>query len=183
MSGPKQWVGIAGGVFVGLAIGAAVETRAAPKRDAVPDVMRARQFQVVDGEGAVRMQLGVETDGVSRLTLFGPNNKKSLVAQVDARGETSLSLRDTSEQERASLSFSEEKGTVIALTSPETSAGQPIAALAVLPDNSEALSLVHISPGEDGKPVRTGSAIVTTAAGKTELRYYGKNGKERTVSP
>jgi hypothetical protein len=183
VSQPKQVIGIMLGVFIGLGLGVVMETKAAPRHDAVPDVLQARQFQVVDHDGTVRMQLGLESDGVSRLTMLGPNNKKTLVAEVNGRGEASISLRDREEQERASLSVSEEKGTVMALTGAATGGEQPITALAVLPDSSEALSLVHLRRGEDGKPVRTGMAIITAADGKTEMHYYGKNGKARTVTP
>jgi len=183
MSKPKQFAGIVLGAFMGLGLGVVIETKAAPRRDAVPDLLQARQFQVVDRDGAVRMQLGIESDGISRLTMFGPNNKKTLVAQVNGHGEAGISLRDGEEQERASLSVSEDKGTVVALTGASTGTEQPIAALAVLPDGSEALSLVHMHRGDDGKAVRTGVAISTSADGKTEMRYYGKNGKVRTVNP
>jgi hypothetical protein len=185
VSRSRQCIGVVMGLFIGLGLGVVMETKAAPRQATkeAPEVLQARQFQVVDRDGTVRMQLGLEADGASRLTMLGPNNKKALVAQVNDRGEASFSLRDHNEQERASISVSEEKGTVVALTGSANGDAQPIAALAVLPDNSEALSMVHIRPGADGKPVRTGTAITASADGKTEMRYYGKNGKVRVVTP
>jgi hypothetical protein len=177
----RQGIGIVCGIFIGFGLGLVLETRAAPRRDGVPDVVQARQFQVVDRDGTVRMKFGLEADGVSRLSLSSPNKKEVIVAQVTSRGDASFSLRDREEQERASLSVSEEKGTVLALTG--AGASLPIAALAVLPDGSEALSLTYMRRGEDGKPLRTGTATYTSADGKTELRYYNKSGKLHTITP
>jgi hypothetical protein len=177
---PTQWIGIVFGVFVGLGLGIVMETRAAPRMQAIPEVVQARQFQVVDHDGTVRMQFGMEADGAARLSLLGKNSKRAVVVQVDSNGDAGLSLRDREEQERASLAVAEDRGTVLALSGKD---GQPIAALAVLPDGSEALSLVRNQRGDDGKTNRAGTMILTGPDGKTEMRYYNKSGKMHLVNP
>ncbi len=183
MKSPIQWIGILGGLFAGLGLGLVLEGKATPKQQAqppVPEVVQARQFQVLDRDGAVRMQFGMDDDGAARLSLLGKNNRRAVVVQVDSHGDAGISLRDRAEQERASVAVSEDRGTVLALSGNDS---QPIAALGVLPDGSEALSLLRLQRDASGKGSRLGTAIIVTPEGKTELRYYTKNGKIRIVNP
>jgi hypothetical protein len=172
-----------GSLLTGIGLGVGLEGRAMPKRQAempVSDVVRARQFQVVDRDGTVRMRLGMDDDGAARLSLLAKSNKPAVVVQVDSHGDAAISLRDRGAQERASVAVSEEKGTVLALSGNDS---QPIAALGVLPDGSEALSMLRVQRDAAGKGVRLGTAVIVTPEGKTELRYYTKNGKTRVVTP
>ena len=72
------------------------------KPAAVPDVVKARRFEVVDAAGEVRAVLDVTKD-ISGLALFGAAGKGSVGLAVAPDGSSGLALRDAARKRRLSL--------------------------------------------------------------------------------
>ena len=108
------------------------------KQPAVPDLVNARRFELVDAAGKVRAVLGLEPDGSPTLDLFdpagrmraflklGPDGSPGLALcdaaqKLRARmvlpsdGRPSLELRDAAENSRATLRLTEEGSPYLAL--------------------------------------------------------------------
>jgi hypothetical protein len=113
----KPWTKAAvQGAACGLVLGMVVLTggrlwqpqvaAAQAKQAAVPDVVRARSFEVVDAAGKPRAGLDVLSDGRSGLQLHdaAENPRAALVLTQD--GSTSLRLADKAGTERAVLGVS-----------------------------------------------------------------------------
>jgi hypothetical protein len=130
--------GLALGVVLLTGVGLGRAATVAASAPAVPDVVKARRFEVVDATGKLRVALGVRTHGWAGLTLYDAAGKTRAILTLHADGSPSLYLSDGTEKLRASLG-------VAANGSPRLSlldaAVQTRADLGVLPDGSPALYL------------------------------------------
>jgi hypothetical protein len=74
----RQWLAgvvvgaIVGGLVAGILIAVLVpsSSRAAPEEQAVPRVVRAEQFQLVDARGCIRAGIGLDDEGATLLALY-----------------------------------------------------------------------------------------------------------------
>ena len=71
------------------------------KQPAVPDVLRAGRFEVVDAAGKVRASLGLGTDGTPLLAVYDAAGKARAGMTVLPDGSPALGLRDAAGKRRA----------------------------------------------------------------------------------
>jgi hypothetical protein len=137
------------------------------KQPAVPDVVQARRFEVVDAAGRVRATLGVSTEeGKARLVLFDAAGKGDAWLEVSPHGMPSLMLFDPMGKGRAFLE-------VVLPGSPSLTlsdaAGQR-AALTVLPNGIPRLVLFDAAEKQR-------AALEVLPDGRPDLELYDAAGK------
>jgi hypothetical protein len=169
-----MFAGIVFGAVCGLAIGAVISTKAAPKRQAVSALVQAQRLQVVDKDGTVRIDMAVEDDSASRIKLRDRYGKEGATLEVSAGGDTGLKLRDQDSKLRAQLAVTKDKSAVLTLADQNQN---PCVVLATQPDGSQALTLLHTNA-----PRKSGVVILLTADGKSQINVY-ENGKAHPIRP
>jgi len=167
-------------LFCGFGLGIKMETKAAPQNGAIPEIIQAQRFQIVEKDGTSRIQMGVDSEGGARVDVWDRGHRQSVSLGMDGRGNGTISLKDSSGTERASFLVSEERGAALALAGANR---QPIAALAALPDGSLALSMLSAQKLSDGKLVKGGAILYVSPEGRGEIKLYDKKGKEKTIAP
>ena len=92
-------------------------SRASTPRDD-PKVLRAQSFELVDAQGAVRLQLHLGEDGSGNLRIRDGNGKVRVKLGTSAAGSTGLRLMDQSVEPTLSL-MAGTSGTSITLLGPD----------------------------------------------------------------
>ena len=170
----RSFMGILLGAIGGLAIGAVISTKAAPKRQAAPALVQAQRLQVVDKDGVVRIDMAVEDDNATRIKLRDRYGKEGATLEVSAGGDTGLKLRDQDSKLRAQVAVTKDKSAVLTLADQNQN---PCVVLATQPDGSQALTLLHANT-----PKKSGVVILLTADGKSQINVW-ENGKAHPIRP
>ncbi len=71
----------------------------------IPEVVRAKAFELVNELGYARAKLEITEDGSTAFYMLDQNGRLRLAEQVDRDGQTSLTLNDQNEQMRLAASL------------------------------------------------------------------------------
>ena len=111
---------------------------AQPKQPAVPDVLRAGRFEVVDAAGKVRASLGLGTDGTPLLAVYDAAGKARAGMIMLPDGSPALFLYDAAGKARAGVMVLPDGSPALGL---RDAAGKRRAVMMVDRDGSPALDL------------------------------------------
>ena len=170
----KLFAGVVFGTMIGLGLGSVVTIMAAPRHQAAPAMLQTQKLQIVDKEGAVRIEMGVESDNVSRVSMRDRYGKEGMVLEVSGTGDNGLKLRDREAKLRIQLAVTRDKTALLTLADQDE---KPCAILASEPDGSQALTLLHA-----GSAKKSGLVLLLTPDGKSQVLVY-ENGKPRAIKP
>jgi len=152
---------------VGLLAGFLGGRLATPPVPAAPAVIRAEHFQLVDRDGQLRGRLGLDDQGVARLTLFGRDAAAPQVSlAADLQGGARLELGDAQHQSAMVLQTEPQGSRNIALYQ----AGNLRLGLEVKQDGEPAVNFYD-----------KGSRLITlglTHQGDPHLVFYGEGQKD-----
>jgi hypothetical protein len=170
----KPLAGVVFGAVFGLGLGSVAAIMAAPARQAVPAVLQTQKLQIVDKDGVTRIDMGVEADNSSRITMRDWYGKEGMILEVSRAGETGVKLRDRDSKQRVQLAVTQNKSAVLTLADQDE---KPCAVLASEPDGSQTLTLLHTKAEK-----KSGIVLLLTPDGKTQVLIY-ENGKPHSIKP
>lgn len=139
-----------------LVVGAAV-IKVAPAQQTAPQVIQAQQFQVVDKQGVKRVELGVDNEGESFVTLH------------DKSGQSQISLAVKPTGGAADISILKE--------------GKQLAFLAVRQDGSLALVLAKTGTLLENGKMAGSVGMAVSPEGEAGIVLSRRDGKLRTIKP
>jgi len=157
---------------------------AAAQAPAVPDVVRARRFEVVDAAGKPRAVLRVYSDGSPGLAFSDAAGKARAVLGVFSDGSPGLSFSDAAGKARAVLGVLHDGGPSLAF---RDAAGKVRAAMHMTEDGNPSLRLED----KNGKPraVLGATSLETTPTAEVTMRpesslvLFGTDGKLMWKAP
>jgi hypothetical protein len=128
----KQASGVAFGLVGGLCLGAVLHTNAAPKQQAVPEVIRAQSFELVNRNGKKRASLSLDSWGDPSLALDNVTGRMHIKLELHepqldgwgARlpGGASFDFMDEETQQYINVSLDSDYGESISLNDLRTNA-------------------------------------------------------------
>lgn len=98
---------LATGIVIGGAANQVLLGQPARASDAIPEVVAARTFQVVDKKGNVRAKLSAKPDGSAGLAITTPEGKPGLMVAVGADSRPVIGFPDSDGSLRAAISITD----------------------------------------------------------------------------
>lgn len=160
MNSNQRFVLVLAGMFlVGLTL-----MRVAPAQQTAPQVIRAQGFEVVDARGAKRIELGVDGDGSSRVSLLGKDGREAVRIVVDrTNGGATMGFVGRDSKQAATLGMSPD--------------GVPWLALA------QGIAVKQSGGKFTGEVAGPFIGATIAPDGTAAIILKSKNGKERLLNP
>lgn len=165
---------LATGIVIGGTANQVLFGQPARASDAIPEVVTARTFQVVDAKGNVRAKLSAKPDGSAGLAITTPEGKPGLMVAVGADSRPVIGFPDSKGSLRAAISITDQSDLTFNVLDKDMN---PAAACVVSATGGPAINVLDKNSSMRVRLGITDSSVGDPTASNPNLLLFDKDEK------